>query len=94
MRPVTGTSGGAYWQTAFGPRLAGDIRRGCPAALPPNAGGSLRDSVPVTRPVQSRSRYSARPVGADAIYIIGQTGICQPFFAEKMHKVFLFRPAD
>ena len=55
VRPVTGTPGGAYWQTAFGPRLAGDIHRVRPAALPPNAGGSLRDSVPVTRPVHSRS---------------------------------------
>jgi len=30
---VTGVPGGAYWQNAFGPRLAGDIRWICPAAL-------------------------------------------------------------
>ncbi len=85
VRAVTGTPGGAYWRKALGPRLPGDLRRVRPAALAPK--GRLSERQPFRLLVLFKAlRYSARPTEADAIYIIGARGICQPFSREKFHK--------
>lgn len=69
---------------ALGPRLPGDIRRVRPAALAPC--GRLSERFhPATRPDPSLVLFRP-PLGADAFYIIGADGICQPFSGEKFHK--------